>query len=361
VSPDEPRIGAHLPLGSGIVKAAERAGEIGATAIQVFADNPTAWRRRATPPRELPAFRETLARHGVAPLAIHAAYLVNLAGSDRAFASKSRAVLEAELRAAPGYGARFVNVHTGSHRDTTAGAGIRRVARAVARTLGAVEDGPDVPMVVLENSAGGGWSVGASVVELARIAEWASKLGVPDHRLGFCLDTAHAWGAGIRMDEPREIDRLLDEFERRIGLSRLVLVHFNDSRSAFGSRLDRHEHVGAGRIGERGMGHLIRHPRLRHAAFVMETPGMDEGYDLVNMNRARDLLAGRRLEQLPPAAFEIRGSRSRGVAPAAEEDEALGADGPPPEESAPRKLAAGAGRAGGEPSGGPVLASGPVS
>lgn len=309
-----------------MVKAANRAVEIGATAVQVFVDNPTSWRRRPTPPRELEAFRAILAAHDIAPLAVHAAYLVNLAGTDREFAAKSQAALEADLRAAPGYGARFVNVHTGSHRDTTVGAGIRRIARAVARTLEAVADVPDAPMIVLENSAGGGWSVGSTVAELARIADVAGSLGVPEDRLGFCLDTAHAWGAGIRLDERKEVDRLVEDFERRIGLQRLVLVHFNDSKSEPGSRHDRHEHVGAGRIGERGMGHLIRHPALGHAAFVMETPGMDVGYDLVNLTRARDLFAGRRLADLPPEAFRIPGSRARGVAPAPEEDAAEALD-----------------------------------
>ena len=319
--PEEPRIGAHLPLGAGMVRAADRAAEIGASAIQVFADNPTAWKRRDAPPRELPAFREALGRHGIAPLAIHGAYLINLAGPEREFAAKSRVVLEAELRAASGYGARFVNIHTGSHRDTTVAAGIRRVARGIARTLEAVEDGPDAAMLVLENSAGGGWSVGTSISELARIADAAGKLGVPEHRLGFCLDTAHAWGAGIRLDEPGAIDRYLDDFDRRIGLRRLTLVHFNDSKADPGSRHDRHEHLGGGRIGERGLGHLIRHPRLRHAAFILETPGMDEGYDAVNVARARTLLAGGRLEPLPKAAFHLRNSRSRSAPETDEGDE----------------------------------------
>ncbi|HSO29286.1 MAG TPA: deoxyribonuclease IV, partial [Candidatus Sulfomarinibacteraceae bacterium] len=297
-----------------MVRAANRAVEIGATAIQVFADNPTAWARRGAPPRELPAFREVLDRHGIAPVAIHGAYLINLAGPERDFAARSRSVLEAELRAAPGYGARFVTIHTGSHRDTSMAAGIRRVARAVARALEAVPDDPGAAMLVLENSAGGGWSVGTTVSELARIADAAGRLGVPEGRLGFCLDTAHAWGAGIRLDEPRSIDRLLDAFDRRIGLGRLVLVHFNDSKAEPGSRHDRHEHLGGGRIGEAGLGHIIRHLRLRHATFILETPGMDAGYDAVNVGRARDLLAGRALTALPVEAFRLRGSRSRAVA-----------------------------------------------
>ena len=321
---DEPRIGAHLPLGGGMARAAVRAAEIGATAIQVFADNPTAWARRKAPPRELPAFRESLDRHGIGPVAIHGAYLINLAGPERDFSTKSRAVLEAELSAAPGYGARFVNVHTGSHRDTTAAAGIRRVARAVARVLEAVPDGPEAAMLVLENSAGGGWSVGTTVSELARIADAAGRLGVPEHRLGFCLDTAHAWGAGIRLDEPPAIDRFLESFDRRIGLRRLVLVHLNDSKAERGSRHDRHEHLGGGRIGEVGLGHLVRHPRVRHATFILETPGMDAGYDAVNVARAWDLLAGRPLAPLPTEAFRLRGSRSRAAAPAADDDEGGG-------------------------------------
>jgi deoxyribonuclease-4 len=303
-----------------MVRAASRAAEIGATAIQVFADNPTAWARRSAPPRELPAFREALGRHGIAPLAIHGAYLINLAGPERDFATKSRAVLEADLTAAPGYGARFVNVHTGSHRDTSVAAGIRRVARAVARTLEAVPAGPEAAMLVLENSAGGGWSVGTTVSELARIADAAGRLGVPEGRLGFCLDTAHAWGAGVRLDAPRSIDRFLEAFDRRIGLRRLVLVHFNDSKAEPGSRHDRHEHLGGGRIGQVGLGHLVRHPWLRHATFILETPGMDAGYDAVNVGRARDLLAGRPLATLPAEAFHLRGSRSRAVAPGADAD-----------------------------------------
>jgi len=309
-----------------MVKAVERAAEIGATTIQVFADNPTAWRRRSAPPKELPAFRAALEQHGITPVAIHAAYLVNLAGDDHEFAARSAAVVEAELRAAPGYGATMVNVHTGSHRETSVAAGIRRLTRTIATVLERIEDGPDAAALVLENAAGGGWSVGTSVGELARIADAAAAMGVPEHRLGFCLDTAHAWGAGIRMHRTDAIDAFLDDFDRRIGLRRLRLVHLNDSRAELGSRHDRHEHLGAGKIGAAGLGHLLREPRLRHVPFIAETPGMDEGYDAINIARARAMFAGEPLEELPAAAFEIRGSRSRAAAPEDDEAAALQAD-----------------------------------
>ena len=301
-----------------MVRAAERAAEIGATALQIFADNPTAWRRRSVPPKELPAFRAALVRHAIGPVAIHAAYLINLAGDDREFATRSAEVLEAELRAAPGYGASLVNVHTGSHRETTVAAGIKRLTRTIAAVLERVDDGPDAATLVLENSAGGGWSIGTSVGELARIADAAARLGIPEHRLGFCLDTAHAWGAGIRMHRPDAINAFLDDFDRRIGLGRLRLIHLNDSKAELGSHHDRHEHLGAGKIGAAGLGHLLREPRLRDIPFIAETPGMDQGYDAINVARARAMFAGRPLETLPPEAFEIRGSRSRAAAP--EED-----------------------------------------
>jgi deoxyribonuclease-4 len=313
--PLERRIGAHMPLGLGMVKAVDRAAEIGANAIQIFADNPTAWRRRIEPPKELAAFRQRLAELDIAPVAIHGSYLVNLAGPDEAFYRGSIEVLANELRVAPGFRASFVNVHVGSHRGVGVETGTRRIADGLQLALAEVDDSPDAAMVVLENSAGGGFGLGVDIGELAAIADAAAARGVPVERLGFCLDVAHAWGAGVDFARPEAIDAFLDDFEVRIGLERLVMIHLNDSKAERGSRTDRHEHIGAGLIGPEGLGHLLRHPRLAHVAYYLETPGMDEGYDAINMARVRDLLAGRPLAELPPEAMELRGSRSR-TAPA---------------------------------------------
>jgi deoxyribonuclease-4 len=317
--PAERRLGAHLPLGFGMVKAVDRAAEIGANAIQVFADNPTAWRRRLEPPKELPAFQRRLAVLSIEPVAIHASYLVNLAGPDEPFHASSIAVLASELRVAPGFRARFVNVHVGSHRGDGVAAGTERLVDGLCRALAEVDGGPDAAMIALENSAGGGFGLGVDVEELAGIAEAAAARGIPDARLGFCLDAAHAWGAGIDLAHPDATDAFLEAFNSRIGLERLVMVHLNDSKSERGSRLDRHEHLGGGQIGAVGLGHLLRHPKLAHAAYYLETPGMDQGYDAVNMARARDLLAGRPLEDLPPGAMDLRGSRARTAPPEDEE------------------------------------------
>ena len=309
--PDGRRLGAHLPLGTGMVRAVERAAEIGASAIQIFGDNPTAWRRRVDPPREQPAFRARLAELDIRPVTIHAAYLVNLAGPDPDFFERSVKVLARELQMAPGFGATFVNVHTGSHRAAGVRAGTERIAEGVARSLAATDDGPDDAVLLLENSAGGGFGLGATVDELAGIARAIADCGIPDRRVGFCLDTAHAWGAGYRLSDPDATDELLAEFDARIGLERLRILHLNDSKSELGSYLDRHEHIGAGRIGEIGMAHLLRHPRLAHVTYYIETPGMDEGYDAINIARAIALAEGRPVAPLPPGAMTLRGSRAR--------------------------------------------------
>jgi deoxyribonuclease-4 len=150
---------------------------------------------------------------------------------------------------------------------------------------------------------------------MAAISEAIAARGVPERRLGFCLDTAHLWGAGISLDEPAVTDELLDRFDREVGIKRLVMIHLNDSRSELGSRQDRHEHIGAGKIGAKGLSHFLGHPLLAGVPFILETPGMDEGYDAINLRRVDALLAGEPLETLPPEAFEVSSSRNRTAAP----------------------------------------------
>jgi deoxyribonuclease-4 len=300
--PDGRRIGPHLPLGHGMVRAAERAHAIGADTLQVFGDNPTAWHRRETPPAELPAFRRRLDELGLGPLAIHAPYLVNLAAADDEIHDRSVAVLTHDLRAAAGFDARFLNVHVGSHRGSGPEAGIDRVGAALARVLAAVptDGAPTAPLLVLENSAGSGDGLGVDVDELGAILDSATAHGVDPDRLGFCLDTAHAWSAGHRLDDPVAIDELLAAFDARIGLRRLVMIHLNDSKAACGSRNDRHEHVGAGRIGVAGLRHLLTHPSLAHTTAYLETPAMEDGFDAVNLARAIAIARGEPLPELPP-------------------------------------------------------------
>jgi deoxyribonuclease IV len=310
-------IGPHLPLGGGLLKAADRAREVGATSIQIFTDNPTAWRRRQAPPPELPAFRRRLAEYGIGPLAIHAPYLINLCGGDPLFWERSIATLANELRVGALYGASFVNVHIGSHRGFGRAAGIERLAVGLRRVLEETADAAG-PKLVLENGAGTGDGIGSGMEDLADILEAAERAGVPTERLGFCLDTAHLWGAGYDISQPTELDALLGWLDATIGPERLSMIHLNDARTFVGSRQDRHEHVGAGQIGSVGLRHLLLHPRLQQLPIYLETPGMDSGFDAVNMERVRMLMEDEPLPQLPPEAFELRGSGSRSAPPASD-------------------------------------------
>lgn len=307
-----PRVGIHLGVHGGLLKAARRARQIGATALQIFSDNPTAWRRRLEPAARSPDFVDYLRRHDIGPIAIHASYLINLAGTAEPFAGQSRAGLAHEMQHAPAYGARLVNTHIGSHRGGGREAGVRRIVDNVNAVLA---DSPSAVTLVLENSSGGGDAIGSRIEDLAAIQDGVNT-GLAD-RLAFCLDTAHLWGAGYDVSTPDGAAAVLDRFEELIGLDRLALVHLNDSRSELGSRQDRHEHLGAGRIGPAGLAAFLRDARLRGAAFMMETPGVDEGYDAVNMRRALQLYNGAQsLPELPPKAFRLtRRSTRIGVAP----------------------------------------------
>jgi deoxyribonuclease-4 len=294
-----------------MVRAVDRIVEIGGGALQIFSDNPTAWRRRTEPPGEQAAFRARLGELGVGPIAIHAPYLVNLAGPDEELYRRSVEILASELAVAPGFGARYVNVHVGSHRGVGRDAGIARLGEGIERVFDLSPAGVDAPLLVLENSAGGGFAIGTTVEDLAAVVDAVAARGVDTSRIGFCLDTAHLWGFGYDMGDPGAIDQLLARIDTLMGLERVAMVHLNDSKAERGSRYDRHEHLGAGRIGIEGLGHLLGHPALARVPHFLETPGMEEGYDALNVTNALRIAAGLPIEPVPPEAMAVRGARGR--------------------------------------------------
>ena len=298
----------HLGVAHGLLRAARRSRQIGSTALQIFTDNPIAWRRRPEPPLEVPAFIDYGTREGLRTIAIHASYLINLAGSAEPFVSRSRAGLIVEMQRAPSYGASMVNTHIGSHRGVGAATGLLRIVENVIAIL--AESPPGVRLL-LESSSGGGDLLGSRLEELARILD---GVGADADRFGFCLDTAHLWGAGYDISTAEGAAGVVDRFEELLGIDRLAMVHLNDSRSLLGSLADRHEHIGAGRIGAAGLGALLREPRLAEVTFILETPGVDEGWDAVNMRRAWQLWRGAtELPVLPPKAFRTNRRSTRVV------------------------------------------------
>ena len=296
------RLGIHLATGPGLIKAAERAVEIGAAGLQLFTGNPTGWKRPAELSPKVDAFRKRYRELGLGPLSIHGAYLSNLATPDPAVHAKTLDMLAYELTVAPAYGAFGVNVHIGSHRGAGDVAGIANVVDTIRTVLDRVPD--NGVQLVLENGAGAGDGIGDSIEQLADIADGLAAAGVPAHRVGYCLDTAHLQGAGIALGDDEGVARLLAAFDARIGLGRLAMVHFNDSDVELGSRRDYHEHLGIGRVGGRALSALLRDPRLAAVPFYLETP-TEEGLDAANVERGELLAAGELA--LPPLANRIRG------------------------------------------------------
>ena len=317
------QIGPHLPLATGLLKAAARAEEIGATAVQIWTDNPTAWRRRQEQPKALAEFRDRLRAGGVRSIAVHAPYLINLCGADEDFWHKSIDTVVNELRVARLYGADSVVMHIGSHRGLGRDAGIARLIEGLRVVQDETADDPEdangsaMPRLVLENSAGTGDGIGATLEDLADILDAAASGGLAIDRLGVCLDTAHLWGAGYDVSNEDGVDQLVGRIDDLVGRVNVVMLHLNDSRTVLGSHMDRHEHIAAGELGTEGMRGLLTHPWLATLPTYLETPGMDVGYDKVNLDRARLLIEGETPSVLPAEAFEVRGSRTRTAPPQA--------------------------------------------
>jgi deoxyribonuclease-4 len=304
--------GPHLPTGDGLVHAAERAQVLGATAIQVFTADPRAWADLSAPGLDVDRFRARLDAADI-QLLVHASYLVNLASPDPEVHRRGIERMRREMAVAASFGARAVTMHVGSHRGAGIATGVGLVADALARILEPTM-GTGGPRLVLEVSAGQGDSLGTSVEELGAIVRAAARRGIDQARLGVCLDTAHLWAAGHAVDDPTAIDALLAEVDAAMGAEALAVVHLNDSRAARGSRQDRHEHLGDGRIGAQGLAHLVRHPRLARVPMLLETPDLDSGWDAVDMARLRAWLGDERVgERAREVTDAVHGPRPHGA------------------------------------------------
>ncbi len=266
------KLGRHLPTSSRPVQAAEIAQRLGCDTIQIFVNNPTGWKQ----PQEVPpmpgkldpaaAFAQAAAVRGLAPVVVHAPYLINLASPDETIFDKSVILLGRTIQRAERFGARYVVFHIGSHRGAGIEAGMARIVDGLGRIL---PEAPEGMVVLLENDVGAGHEVGGKIEHLAAVLD-----ALPNHaaRLGICLDTAHLWGAGYDLRDEETVAHMLADVDRLIGLQRLPVIHLNDTATPLGSHRDLHKRIGEGIIPRAGMRALLRHPALQEVAFILETP-----------------------------------------------------------------------------------------
>ena len=276
------KIGAHVSAAGGLHTAIDRAQEMGAEAIQVFASSPRAWAFKPPSDDVVKAFREKTAATGIGPAFLHGIYLVNLGGP--ALLEQSVASLTAHLGVASRIGASGVIFHAGSHK----GAGFDGVLPQAVAAIGKALDGsPKDAWLIIENSAGMGNHIGASFEEIGRIIE-----AVGSERVKVCLDTQHSVAAGYMLFDKDGLEKAMAEFDRHIGLKRLVAVHANDSKVPPGSGVDRHENIGEGSIGEEGFVRIMSHAAFREVPFILEVPGMEGGGpDKANLDRLKAIRA----------------------------------------------------------------------
>jgi len=277
------RVGVHTSIAGAVENAAHHAKKIGCDTFQMFSANPRGWRTLDPSAEECERFRAARAAYRLAPLAIHDNYLINLASPDTQLREKSVAAFRREIQRAVALGADYLVTHPGSAREASPSQAIKTCVDSLKQAaLGLPLDGLTL---LIENTAGQGSVLGRSFEELAEIIAGAGC----DLPMGACLDTAHCFEAGYAIHTARGLAEMLKQLDSTLGIGRVRVIHANDSKTAFGSHADRHQHIGRGYIGKEGFRRIVRHPKLRAIPFICETPIDRPGDDRRNLRMMRQL------------------------------------------------------------------------
>ena len=249
------RIGIHTSIAGDLSAALEIAHELGANALQIFSSSPRMWVRGPSRISEADAtrFRERRKVLGLGPLVIHDNYLINLASPNPVLRTRSVQAFHQEIVRALALGADFLVAHPGCSKEGRADAAVSAIAQGL--------------QILLENTAGQGTSLGSRFEELRAVLDAS-----PDLPLGVCIDTAHTFAAGWDIRTTEGLEKTLQAIDRTVGIERVRVVHVNDSKTHLGSRVDRHEHIGKGKIGLEAFRRIVNHPMLAGRAFILETP-----------------------------------------------------------------------------------------
>jgi len=286
------RIGIHTSIAGSYLNALESARKLGCNALQIFSASPRMWQGGPAriPDADAAAFRARREELRLGPLVIHANYLINLAATQPMLRTRSIQAFHDEIVRALSLGADFLVVHPGARGEASAQQAIGTIVESVRQAAKGVAMGP--LQILLENTAGMGSAIGARLEELGEILVGLKKLQV-----GVCLDTAHLFAAGYNIKSESGLASTLGQIDGAIGLENVPVFHVNDSKVDLGARVDRHAHIGEGKIGAEAFARFLRHPRLASVgpegllgrAFLAETPIDDPGDDRRNVAKLWEL------------------------------------------------------------------------
>jgi deoxyribonuclease-4 len=277
------RFGFQLSIASGFNGVLAQASERGCETIQIFTRNPRGWKNpKEYSQEEIEQFLRGLELQGIFPLILHVPYVVNLASPKTDLYERSIEIVCEELKRAKLLHAPYVIVHMGNHKGLGERLGLERFRMALSIVMERTERG----MVLLENMAGQGSELGYDLSHLSYVIETTER----KERIGVCLDLAHAYQAGYELSSKEGLERFLQLFDEVVGLSYLKVLHLSDSKTRCGSRRDRHQHIGEGKIGEDGFRVIVNHPLLKDKPAILETPIHSPYDDEMNMAKIRGLV-----------------------------------------------------------------------
>lgn len=255
----------HTTIAGGLHQSIRVATELGMDTLQIFSRNPRGWAARALPAAEVEEFRRAHAESGLTPLAVHACYLINLAAQEEISFERSVVAFRDELERAALIGADYLVVHPGNAKGASVEQGIITCRDAIKRAATGLKLGK--LMILIENTAGQGSSIGCSFEQVREILDQCD--GLP---MGVCLDTAHSFASGYDLATPAGFKKSMKQLSATIGFDNIKMIHCNDSKVPLGSRVDRHWHIGEGHIGVKGFELIVSEKRLRKIPFILETP-----------------------------------------------------------------------------------------
>jgi len=275
------RLGVHTSIAGGVHHSVERANRLGCSTMQIFSHNPRRWFVSGIPEEEVSQFKKLRSQYFIDPVFVHVSYLINLCASNRDIFEKSLRLLVLEMELADLLGADYVILHTGSASHESEGNARKKAIRALKRAMGRGKWGS---RLLLENTAGERGDISSRISDLSEIIAGTASAVIG----GICLDTCHAFASGYDLSTERGLSEFTVEIESCVGIDAVKLIHLNDSRKGCGARVDRHEHIGMGKIGEAGFRNIL-HSRLGQLPLILETPIDRRRNEIGNLEKVREL------------------------------------------------------------------------